>query len=64
MSSPYRHIRASGSGARFTFIVSVVLVLIGVIAKLGVIAALANFAFWFVLVGFILLALAVLLKNL
>ncbi|HOG59154.1 MAG TPA: hypothetical protein PLO92_02985 [Anaerolineaceae bacterium] len=48
----------------FTFIVSVVLVLIGVIAKLGVIAALANFAFWFVLVGFILLALAVLLKNL
>ena len=48
----------------FTFIVSVVLVLIGVIAKLGVIAALANFAFWFVLVGLILLALAVLLKNL
>jgi hypothetical protein len=41
-----------------------VLALAGLLAKLGVIAVLAEYAFWLVLAGFVVLALAVLLNDL
>lgn len=47
-----------------TFIISVVLVALGLVAKLGVVAAITGYAFWLVFAGAVLLALAVLLKNL
>jgi hypothetical protein len=47
-----------------TFLVALVLVLAGVLAQLGVVAVLAQYAFWLVLAGFVVLALAVLLKDL
>lgn len=47
-----------------TFIVALVLALAGLLAQLGVIAVLAQYAFWLVLAGFVVLALAVLLNDL
>ena len=47
-----------------TFIISLVLVALGLVAKLGVVSAIAGYAFWLVFAGAVLLALAVLLKNL
>jgi len=46
------------------FWISVVLGVLGVLGQFGVIGALAPFAFWFVLVGMILLVLGNLLKGL
>jgi threonine/homoserine/homoserine lactone efflux protein len=47
-----------------TFWVSVVLVVLGVMASQGMISALASYAFWLVVAGFVLLALANLIKDL
>jgi threonine/homoserine/homoserine lactone efflux protein len=47
-----------------TFWIAVILALLGVLAAQGVIAGLASHAFWLVVAGFILLALANLLKDL
>lgn len=47
-----------------TFWISVVLVLLGVLAQLGVIGALGGYAFWFVVVGFVLLMLGTLVSGL
>lgn len=47
-----------------TFWIAVILALLGVLASQGVIAGLASYAFWLVVAGFILLALANLLKDL
>jgi threonine/homoserine/homoserine lactone efflux protein len=47
-----------------TFWIAVILALLGVLAAQGVIAGLAGYAFWLVVAGFVLLALANLLKNL
>lgn len=47
-----------------TFWIAVVLALLGVLAAQGVIAGLAAYAFWLVVAGFILLALANLVKDL
>ena len=47
-----------------TFWVAVLLALIGVIAELAPIASLAGYALWFVVAGFVLLALGNLLEGL
>ena len=47
-----------------TFWIAVILALLGVLAAQGVIAGLAGYAFWLVVAGFILLALANLVKDL
>jgi threonine/homoserine/homoserine lactone efflux protein len=47
-----------------TFWIAVLLVLLGVLASEGIIAGLAIYAFWLVVVGFILLALGNLVKDL
>ena len=47
-----------------TFWIAVALVLVGILAALGTIPALAVHALWFVVAGFVLLALGNLLKNL
>jgi hypothetical protein len=47
-----------------TFIIALVLVLVGVLGKLNIIGAVAQYDFWLVLAGFVLLALANLLKDL
>ncbi len=47
-----------------TFWIAVALVVIGILAALGAIPALAMHAFWIVVAGFVLLALGNLLKNL
>jgi hypothetical protein len=49
---------------KITFWISVVLGLLGLIAKLGIVAALASYAFWLVFVGFALLAASLLVKGL
>ncbi|MCR4723528.1 MAG: hypothetical protein K5629_07115 [Eubacteriales bacterium] len=45
-----------------TFIISVVLVALGLVVWLGVVAAIAGYAFWLVFAGAVMIALAVLLK--
>ncbi len=47
-----------------TFCVALILIVIGLVAKFGVIPAIAGFAFWFVFAGALLLCLAVMLKGL
>jgi len=47
-----------------TFWIAVLLALIGVIAELAPIASLAGYALWFVVAGFVLLALGNLLEGL
>lgn len=47
-----------------TFWIAVILVVIGVLAALGTIPALAAYAFWMVVAGFVLLAFGNLLKGL
>jgi uncharacterized membrane protein YdbT with pleckstrin-like domain len=47
-----------------TFVIAVLLALIGVIAELAPIASLAGYALWFVVAGFVLLALGNLLEGL
>ena len=47
-----------------TFGIAVLLAFIGVVAKMAPIASLVQYAFWFVVAGFILLALANLLDGL
>lgn len=47
-----------------TFWISVVLVVLGVMAAQGMISALASYSFWLVVAGFVLLALANLVKDL
>jgi hypothetical protein len=47
-----------------TFWIAVILALLGILAAQGIIAGLAGYAFWLVVAGFILLALANLLKDL
>ena len=47
-----------------TFWISVALVVIGLLLQFGIIACLTPFAFWFAFVGFVLLALGLLLKGL
>ncbi|MFZ3151127.1 MAG: hypothetical protein WA116_05505 [Anaerolineaceae bacterium] len=47
-----------------TFIIALVLVLVGVLGKLDIIGAVAQYDFWLVLAGFVLLALANLLNDL
>ncbi|MBI9051674.1 MAG: hypothetical protein JEZ00_19780 [Anaerolineaceae bacterium] len=46
-----------------TFWIAVILVILGVLAHLGVIAGLAMYAFWLVVIGFVLLALGNMLRN-
>jgi threonine/homoserine/homoserine lactone efflux protein len=47
-----------------TWWIAVILAVVGVLASLGVIPALASFGVWFVVVGFVLLALATTVKGL
>lgn len=47
-----------------TFWIAVILALLGVLAAEGIIAGLAGYAFWLVVAGFILLALANMVKDL
>ena len=47
-----------------TFYIALILIVLGLVAKLGVVAALVGYAFWLVFAGAVLLALAVLLKGL
>lgn len=47
-----------------TFWIAVALALLGVLASQGVNSGLANYAFWLVVAGFVLLALANLLRDL
>jgi len=46
-----------------TFWIAVILVILGVLASQGIIGGLAAYAFFLVVVGFIILMLGVLLKN-
>jgi hypothetical protein len=45
------------------FWVSVVVALVGLLAQFGVVASLAPFAFYIVLIGFLILAVSLLLKG-
>lgn len=47
-----------------TFWIAVVLVVLGLIGRFGNVAGLAQYDFWLVVIGFILLALAVLMRRL
>jgi hypothetical protein len=47
-----------------TFWIAVALAVLGVLATLGSIPALAAYAFWLVVAGFVLLALGTMMKNL
>jgi len=47
-----------------TFWIAVILAVLGVLAFLGTIPGLSSYAFWLVVAGFVLLALANLLKDL
>lgn len=47
-----------------TWWIAVILGVLGILAKLGIIPVLSNVAFWLVVGGFVLLALATLLKDL
>jgi len=47
-----------------TFWIAVILAVLGVLASQGIIAGLSTYAFWLVVAGFVLLALANLLKDL
>lgn len=47
-----------------TFWISVVLALLGLLGGIGVISALAGYAFWLVFAGFVLLALGLMVKGL
>lgn len=47
-----------------TFWIAVALALLGLLASQGIISGLASYAFWLVVAGFVLLALANLLKDL
>jgi hypothetical protein len=47
-----------------TFWIAVALALLGVLASAGIISGLASYAFWLVVAGFVLLALANLVKDL
>jgi threonine/homoserine/homoserine lactone efflux protein len=47
-----------------TFWIAVALAVLGLLASQGVLSQLASYAFWLVLVGFVVLALGNLLKNL
>jgi hypothetical protein len=47
-----------------TFWIAVILAALGVLAFLGTIPGLSSYAFWLVVAGFVLLALANLLKDL
>jgi len=49
---------------QITFWISVVLGLLGLIAKLGVVAALVPYAFWLAFVGLVLLVVGLLVKGL
>lgn len=48
---------------QITFWIAVILVILGVLASLGSIPALAGNAFWLVVIGFIVLALGTLIKG-
>lgn len=45
------------------WVIAVVLGMLGILAYLGIVPPLAAYAFWLVAIGFILLALATLLKG-
>jgi hypothetical protein len=47
-----------------TFLIACALVVLGILASLGILAGLSSYAFWLVVVGFVLLALGNLLKGL
>lgn len=47
-----------------TFYIALIIAVLGLLGKFGVLAFLAPYAFWLVLVAFVLLALATLLKGL
>ena len=47
-----------------TFWIAVILAILGVLASQGMISGLSAYAFWLVVAGFVLLALANLLKDL
>jgi hypothetical protein len=47
-----------------TFWIAVALALLGVLANQGILSGLGSYAFWLVVAGFVLLALATLLKDL
>ena len=47
-----------------TFWIAVILAVLGVLASQGILAGLSTYAFWLVVAGFVLLALANLLKDL
>ncbi len=46
-----------------TFLIALILVILGVVGQVGGVSALASYAFWLVLVGFVVLALGNLLKG-
>jgi hypothetical protein len=47
-----------------TFVIAVILAVLGILASLGNIPPLSSYAFWLVVAGFVLLAAANLLNNL
>jgi len=47
-----------------TWWIAVILAVVGLLANLGIVPAVASFAFWILLVGFVLLALATVVKGL
>lgn len=46
-----------------TFWIAVVLVILGLLASLGVLSGLSSYAFWLVVIGFVVLALGNLMKD-
>ena len=49
---------------KVTFYIALILIVLGLIAKLGAVAALTGLAFWFVFAGAVVLVLSVLLSGL
>ena len=47
-----------------TFFVALILIVLGLVAKLGLVAAIAGYAFWLVFAGAVLLVLSVVLSGL
>jgi len=48
---------------KITFWISVILAALGVLASMGAIPGLSGFAFWLVVIGFVLLVLGLLIKG-
>jgi len=47
-----------------TFLIALILVILGLVGQVGDVAGLSQYAFWLVLIGYVILALGTLLKGL